>query len=163
MTDVAQLDLTTGAYQRGAFEELLAAAVSRAVRSGEPLSLIYVDLDNVQEHNDVYGRERMDSVLSSIASVISREVDGAGPIGRIDGDAFVIALSGVALEEAAKLAERIRRCVSSVLPLAPSVRQTVSAGVAQLKQPEPWGNLLEAAEEACTRAKQRGRNAVATR
>ncbi len=165
VTDVvSEVDLSTGAYKRGAFEEALAQAVHQAHKRREPLCVIWVDVDDLQEHNDVYGRERLDAALSSIAQVISSEVDGRGPIGRVGGDAFAIVLAGMDAEAGRLLAERIRRSTSSrLVPLAPEVRVTVSAGVAQMRVGEPCGNLLDAAEDACTHAKQRGRNAVACR
>ena len=161
---VSEVDLSTGAYTRGAFEAALAQAVHHAHTCKEPLCVIWVDVDDLQEHNDLYGWERLDAALSSIAEVISNEADGGGPIGRVGGDAFAVALAGMDEEGARALAERIRRSTSSrLVPLAPEVRVTVSAGVVQMRRGEPSGNLLEAAEDTCIRAKQRGRNAVACR
>jgi diguanylate cyclase (GGDEF)-like protein len=164
-TDVARhLDVATGAWKRSHFEELLATAVQHAHRAAEPLCLMYFDVDELQEHNDRLGRERLDAAVSMLATVIADELDGRGPIGRIDGDAFCAFLGRVSLSTARELAERIRRSASTrLLPLPHSPRVTICVGVAQLLASEPWGNLFEAAEQACVRAKQQGRNAVACR
>jgi len=163
VSDVAHdVDLSTGAWNRRRFEVALANAVHQAHRAGEPLSLVYVDIDELQEQNDLHGKAELDEVISELASLIAREVNGAGPIGRVDGDAFAIFLK-VPLRSAVEVAERIRRSAGAASAVARTLRVTVSAGVAQLRKGEPWGNLLDAAEDACTRAKQHGRNSVAAR
>lgn len=159
---VGGVDVATGAYLRSRFEEELARAVPPAHRGNEALGVLYVDVDELQEHNDLHGTDRGDEVISRVAELISRETDGRGPIGRVEGGAFAVLLSGLPEHQAIQLAERIRRTISARLATGVT-RVTVSVGVAMLKPSEPWGNLLEAAEVACTRAKQSGRNAVAAR
>lgn len=163
MSDVDPgVDLQTGAWKRQRFEAELGRHVSAAHRAHLPLSVLYVDVDELQEHNDLHGTPRGDELLSQIAELIAREVDGRGPLGRVEGGAFAIALDGLSEPQAVALAERIRRTISARLSTNGG-RVTVSVGVAALRPFEPWGNLLEAAETACTRAKQAGRNTVAAR
>lgn len=164
MSDVvdAAVDLQTGAWRRARFEEELARQVSLAHRGRLPLSVLYVDLDELQEHNDLLGAAEGDALLAQVAELIAREADGRGPLGRISGGAFALRLDGADLAEAVALAERIRRTISARLSRG-AVRVTVSVGVAALRLAEPWGNLLEAAQTASIRAKQAGRNTVATR
>ena len=166
MTDVApQVDLLTGAYQRGRFEDELSQAVSRAKRTGTPLSLLHVDIDELQEHNDLHGRDALDQAVSWLASKVSAVVDGRGPIGRIGGDELAVLMLGVGIEKAAELAETLRRLVPKTLHASSfgDYRLTVSVGVVAMRPEELSGNLLEAAEDACRRAKQGGRNAVCRR
>lgn len=166
MSDFAPyIDLLTGAFDRGHFEALLAKAVSRAIREEKPLTLVRIDVDDLQEHNDLHGRASLDNALSWLASKVSRAMDGRGPIARVDGDEFAVFLEGVTLSEAAELADGIRRLIPRTLHSSPfgDYRLTVSVGVASLKPGEPWGNLFDAAEAAMTRAKQGGRDAVVTR
>lgn len=163
MSDVdLGVDLHTGAWRRERFQEELGRHVSAAHRAHQPLSVLYVDVDELQEHNDLFGTPRGDEVISQVAELISREVDGRGPLGRLAGGAFAVVVEGLGGAQAVQLAERIRRTISVRLSTA-GTRVTVSVGVATLRQSEPWGNLLEAAELACTRAKQGGRNTVAAR
>jgi diguanylate cyclase (GGDEF)-like protein len=151
---VVELDLGTGVYTRGAFERELAFAVQVARRAAQPCSLLVVDVDDFQALRDVRGDLAADSCVEALAQRISAESSGAGPIGRLGADTFALLLPGWALARACALADRLRsaaradRCVSA----------TVSVGVAALRPAEPWGNLLEAAETACTRAKQAGRD-----
>src|SRR5262249_60841869 len=88
------------------------------------------------------------------ATGICGEGSGGGPVGRLGGDTFGLLLPGWALPRACALADRLR----SATRADRCVMATVSVGVAALRPSEPWGNLLEAAETACTRAKQAGRD-----
>ena len=151
---VAELDLDTAAYTRQAFERELAFAVQVARRAAQPCSLLVVDVDEFQALRDVRGDLAADTCLEALAERISSESSGAGPIGRLGPDTFGLLVPGWALPRACALADRLR----SAARADPSVMATVSVGVAALRPSEPWGNLLEAAETACTRAKQAGRD-----
>jgi diguanylate cyclase (GGDEF)-like protein len=159
------VDIATGALRRDAFEARAAEAVRQAKRSRAPLSAVWVDVDDLFEHNDVRGREVLDHALGWLASLMGGVVDGAGPIGRVGGGAFAVLLPGMDQEQARALSERLRRLVPRHRHASPSgeFHLTVSVGVASLRRPEPWGNFLEAAEGACLRAKQGGRDGVASR
>lgn len=166
MSDFApQVDLLTGAYKRSRFEDEVARAVAHARRVKAPLSLLHVDIDDLQEHNDLHGRDALDLALSWLASKVSEVSDGRGPIGRIGGDELAIVMPGVGLEQAAELAETLRRLVPRTVHASSfgGYRLTISVGVVALRPQELSGNLLDAAADACRRAKQGGRNAVCRR
>lgn len=159
------IDLLTAAWTRDRFETELSRAVSLSHRTGRPLSLLFVDVDDAQEMNDLYGTDAMDEALSKVAQVLSQVVDGQGPISRLGGDDFAVLLPGIQRETALRLAKAVVSAVARRRHPHPhgTFQITVSAGVALARRGEPWGNLVEAAESACTRAKQGGRNAVASR
>ena len=159
------IDLLTATWKRDFFEAALGKQVSDAQRRHVPLSLIYVDVDDLQEHNDVHGRAALDAALSWLASKISEVIDGQGPIGRVGGDEYAVYISGCTLERALRLAERLRKLVPQTLHASAfgDYRLTLSVGVATMRRGEPFGNLIQAAEEACRKAKQAGRDAVASR
>jgi diguanylate cyclase (GGDEF)-like protein len=166
MSQVARhIDLLTGAWDKERFEAEFARVVSDSQRRRLPLAVVRIDVDNMQELNDLHGRDRMDGCLAWLAERIAAVTDGRGPIARIGGDDFAVYLPGCSLEDALRLAERLRRSVPTTLHASAfgDFRLTVSVGVAVNKRGEPWGNLLDAAEQACLRAKQGGRDAVASR
>jgi diguanylate cyclase (GGDEF)-like protein len=159
------VDLLTGAYTRPHFEGLLARAVRTAHQGHTPLVLLRLDVDDLQEHNDLHGQAALDTGLSWLASRVAQVVNGRGPLGRLGGDDFVVLLERVQLPESLQLAEEVRRSAGRVLHASPfgDYRLTLSVGVAALRPSEPWGNLMDAAERAVTRAKQAGRDTVALR
>jgi diguanylate cyclase (GGDEF)-like protein len=155
----------TGAYLRPYFESLLARAVSDAHSARMPLTVLWVDADETQEGNDTHGREAMDAALSALVDELAAELDGRGPIGRMEGDAFAASLFAVAPYMGERLAEGLRRRLAARTFHSGTgdFRLTVSVGVAGLRPGEPYGNLLEAAEATCVQAKQAGRNRVVVR
>ncbi|HEX9508574.1 MAG TPA: GGDEF domain-containing protein [Myxococcales bacterium] len=166
MTDVAHyIDLLTGAWKKEYFELQLARAVARAQRLRDPLSLVLVDVDQLQEHNDVHGATQLDDSIGWLATKIAEVVDGRGPIGRSGGGSFGTYLPTFTEDRALRLAQRLRRTVAATPHASPfgDYHLTVSVGVATLRRGEPWGNLIEAAERACLKAKQGGRDTVVSR
>ncbi|MFY0571856.1 GGDEF domain-containing protein [Archangium lansingense] len=155
----------TGAYLRPYFESLLAKAVSDAHHARIPLTVLWVDVDETQEGNDTHGREAMDAALSGLVDELAEELDGRGPIGRMEADAFAVSLYAVTPDMGARLAEGLRRRLAArrFHAEAGDFHLTVSAGVAGLRPGEPYGNLLDAAEAACVQAKQAGRDQVVVR
>src|ERR1019366_5228985 len=111
MTVVArQIDLLTGAWKRERFEAEFARVVSESQRARTPLSVILMDVDNLQELNDLHGRDAMDTCLGWLAAKISTLLDGAGPIGRIGGDDFAVYLR-CPIEQARRYALQLRQAV----------------------------------------------------
>ncbi len=155
----------TGAYLRPHFESLLARAVSAAHMARLPLTVLWVDVDETQEGNDTHGREAMDAALSGLVDELAAELDGRGPIGRMEADAFAASLHAVTPDMAARLAEGLRRRLAArrFHSEAGGFHLKVSVGLARLRAAEPYGNLLDAAEAACVQAKQAGRNQVVVR
>ncbi len=166
VSDVAAYtDLLTGAWKREYFELQLARAVATAQRLRQSLSLVMVDVDQLQEHNDVHGPIQLDDSIGWLAMKISDVVDGRGPIGRLGGGSFAVYLPTIGETRALQLAQSLRRAVASTSHCSNlgEYRLTISLGVATLRRGEPWGNLIEAAERACLKAKQGGRDAVVSR
>lgn len=150
---------------RDFFESRLAQAVAAAHGASQPLSVLWVDVDEVQEANDAHGPEAVDGALSAVVEELAAELDGRGPVGQVSGAAFVAYMRGAPAAEGAHVAEALRRRLARRPFQAESgaFHLTVSVGVAGLRPAEPYGNLLEAAEVACRKAKQAGRDRVVVR
>lgn len=167
--ELAITDPLTKLYNHRYFYERLSEETRRARRFGTNFSLIYIDLDNLKDYNDVYGHLAGDHVLREVARVIwsnVREVDVAA---RYGGDEFAVLLVGADTREARGVAERIRAQVEKELfpagkGKAPelSLRATISAGVATFPvDADNEADLVHKADRAMyLGAKQRGRNRV---
>ena len=153
------VDAETGAYVRRYFEGLVHQAVVDSRDSTAPLCLLWVDLDELTEANDLHGREAVDAALALFAQTLARVLEGRFPIGRVAGGAFAALMPGVDLAAATAWAEKVRAAGQP----GTGFTLRVSCGVAAFTGAEPYGNLLDAAEAACTRAKQGGRDQVARR
>jgi two-component system, cell cycle response regulator len=140
----------------------------RAERYGHSYSAVLCDVDCFKLYNDGYGHLAGDEVLQKIAEIVADHCRSGDTAYRYGGEEFLIILAEQSLESAASIADRLRRAVEGLrIPheaKSPPGVVTVSAGVATL----PAGSakstdaLLKEADEALYRAKQAGRNRVAS-
>jgi diguanylate cyclase (GGDEF)-like protein len=163
------VDALTGIANRRHFDRALDRETRRARRFGQPLSLIFLDLDEFKHFNDVYGHSRGDEVLRQAAQTLDETFRRGGDlVARYGGEEFAIILPGVDGRRAALYAERLRRRIWRLnIPSSASRvadRLTISGGVATLMPGSDASadDLLRAADRALYRAKCLGRNRIAT-
>lgn len=162
---LARTDGLTGLPNRRSYDEVLTAAWQRAIRTGEPLSLLIVDADNFKQFNDRFGHHRGDAVLKAVAGCLRHALDPGAISCRIGGEEFAVILPGLDAEAAQDAAERVRRAVVNLqIAHAPEVGSvaTVSVGLASAS-PRAGASpdaLFAAADGALYAAKSAGRNRV---
>lgn len=162
-------DALTGLGNRRHFECMLDQEWMRALRCQTPISLIFVDIDCFKLYNDNYGHRTGDDCLRQVAETIGEFARRPGDTAaRYGGEEFVLLLSQTELTQAASIAEACRAAIESLgIPHAYSKVGsfvTVSAGVASIVPVHDISRttLLEEADKALYRAKEMGRNRVAT-
>lgn len=158
----ALTDPLTSTYNRGYLEPRLLEEQARARRSGEPLSLLLLDLDHFKRVNDRFGHGAGDEVLRRFADVIRECVRAADAVVRRGGEELVVVLPDTDTAQAAVIGERIRaRLAASPIDLGPATLvQTVSIGVASWDGRETPGAFEARADQAMYAAKRGGRNRV---
>jgi diguanylate cyclase (GGDEF)-like protein len=137
--------------------------IDRAERYNRPLCLLMLDMDDFKSYNDTYGHLKGDSVLQRLAQTIRRCIRKTDSAFRYGGEEFTVLLPESTLENAVKVAERIRREFSqeTFSPESGTVTQkTVSIGAAQLVPGEMAKTLLSRADRNLYRAKRSGKNRV---
>jgi len=90
---IALLDPLTGLYNRRSGEQRLSEEVSRAQRSGLPLTVLMLDLDRLKEVNDTLGHAAGDEAIKCFARRISAATRGSDLAVRLGGDEFLLLLS----------------------------------------------------------------------
>jgi len=156
-------DELTGLVNRRRFIEALDAEIERARRLGSPLAIVLADLDNFKQVNDEFGHHGGDVVLRTFADLIRSHVREVDVSGRIGGEEFAILLPETDRDDAARVAERMRRSLSAVsiaISADRSIRTASSFGVAELAPDQSGDDLLRAADAALYRAKDSGKNRV---
>lgn len=160
---VSDTDELTGLYNMRAFSAILQRAFRQAVRYGHSMSVVMIDSDNLKQVNDTFGHESGNRMLQHIVRCIREQLRGSDVVARFGGDEFILLLQETSNKGAAEMSERIRKAVegSRLSVRGGDASVTVSLGVASY--PEDGGNLeiiLEKADKAMYRAKQKGRNQV---
>lgn len=153
-------DEMTGTFNYRYFRDVLKKMIREREKTGEPLSLLMVDIDNFKQMNDTFGHIEGDKVLKKVSRVIKNNVRRMDVVTRYGGDEFVIILWGVGKDAAKLLGERIRRAVEQELR-AYEFPLTLSIGVcAYPNDGKKVGVLLDKADKALYRAKSQGRNCI---
>ncbi len=163
--ELAVTDQLTGLHNRRYMTGQLGALVNRAARGGDPVSALMIDIDHFKKINDGFGHDIGDEVLREFAVRLASNVRAIDLPCRYGGEEFVVIMPGTRLEDAEKIAERIRRHVAGspfrVSGGAESLTVTISIGVAAtVGEGDNAEALLKRADEAMYMAKSTGRNAV---
>lgn len=155
-------DQLTGAYNRRGLNDIFAREMNRAERSGEPLGLVLLDVDNFKRLNDHYGHLTGDQVLKHLVDTIAGFLRPSDSVARLGGEEFVLLLPATSAEDSASLTERLQRQLTRAYFLAnqDKIIITFSAGVTVWLPGEPEADTIERADQAMYRAKLAGKNRV---
>ncbi|MES2257323.1 MAG: diguanylate cyclase [Pseudomonadota bacterium] len=158
---VASTDMLTGLHNRRKADEVLNDEIERVQRYGGALAIVLLDIDHFKQTNDSYGHPAGDRVLASVAAMLRTGARSIDSVGRWGGEEFMVICPQTDLRGAAELAEQLRLCIAdATFPEIGS--KTCSFGVAALASGEDGAALVARADAALYRAKQLGRNRVAT-
>jgi len=108
----ARTDAKTGLLNAAAWQREADAEVSRALRAGDPLALLVVDVDHFKRVNDTHGHLVGDRVLVGLAAALNQQLRDYDVLGRFGGEEFVALLPKSGAGEAYRIAERLRIRVS---------------------------------------------------
>lgn len=163
LLEKALFDPLTGLRNRHHLEDTLQTQMTQAMRNGEPLSCMMIDIDHFKSINDRFGHEAGDQVIKSVASIVQRAAHDNGLAFRYGGEEFLVLLSGAGEEEAHTCAQKIYNGVHE-LSLRYGLTEIgpvdVSIGIASYPQHAQSDNLLRAADVALYRAKELGRSRI---
>lgn len=113
----AERDTLTGLLSRASFEERSEQALARARRKGEPVSLLFLDLNEFKSINDTCGHEIGDKVLKEVAGRLQQGVREMDTPARLGGDEFAVILDGTDAEIAATIVQRIKMLTSEPMQI----------------------------------------------
>ncbi len=166
--ELAVTDQLTGLHNRRYMEGQLGALVKRAAHGGDPVSALMIDIDHFKKINDNFGHDIGDEVLREFAVRLASNVRAIDLPCRYGGEEFTVIMPGARLQDAERVAERIRLHVAGspfrVAGGAELLTVTISIGVSStLGEVDTPELLLKRADEAVYEAKAAGRNRVIAR
>ncbi|WP_428946319.1 sensor domain-containing diguanylate cyclase [Pantoea sp. FN060301] len=169
LQSMALLDGLTGLANRRQFDVLLDQGMERSLKSGEPLSLIMIDIDFFKRYNEAYGHIAGDRCLKKIAAMLKGLMQRSPDVvARYGGGEFAIILPFTSAPDAKKLAERAVQAVRDAgiahkATELPAGVVTISAGCCSIiasGQPGEAERLKARADGALSEAKRSGGNRV---
>ncbi|MBI3722598.1 GGDEF domain-containing protein [bacterium] len=161
--DRAVSDGLTGLGTKRHFVEQARVLIAQARRLGTPLSLVVLDIDHFKRVNDTHGHVAGDRVLAEVAERLRATIRGYDLAFRYGGEELAVLAPNTRLDEAQKLAERLRLCVarSPVRACGAEIQVTASFGVASFENAmDDVSSLVASADAHLYVAKREGRNQV---
>ncbi|HLT59109.1 MAG: GGDEF domain-containing protein [Limnochordales bacterium] len=121
LQQLAVTDPLTGLFNRRYFNSVLVKECARARRTGAPVSVLILDVDNFKLINDLMGHEEGDRVLCRLAAAIQGACRGADVVARWGGEEFAVILPGTDAGGAQRAARRIAGQAAEAAGVALSV------------------------------------------
>src|SRR4051812_33261965 len=150
LAQIAMTDPLTGLRNHRAFQEDLARELQRSGRTGEPVALVLMDVDELKAVNEAHGHQAGDERLHALGATI-RAAQRATDAGyRIGGDEFAVILPGARALGAMEFAQRVRALTRDG---ADSLAFTATAGIAEACGLRSRDDLVREADVALIGAK----------
>lgn len=164
LTFQARHDSLTGLINRNEFDKRLRDHLQDSIRDQEAGAVCYLDLDQFKLVNDTAGHVAGDEVLRQLGPELKQQIRSTDALARLGGDEFGVLLPGCSTEDAAAVAEKLRRAVEEH-PFVwgdKTFKLSVSVGVVPLVGASlpSVTEVLQAADTVCYTAKDSGRNRV---
>lgn len=163
---LATTDVLTGMCNRRAFLECAESVYAHSRRSGEPLTLLMLDVDHFKSINDRFGHLEGDRALVAFAQAVKQQLRASDVVGRLGGEEFGVLLPLTTLPEGLEVATRILESVRA-LRLTDEAGNTycitASLGLGAFRPSDrSLRDMLDRADQALYHAKHAGRDQVAS-
>ena len=162
LTERARVDSLTGLLNRRALLERAALEFARSRRTGAPVAMLLIDVDDFKSLNDRHGHVAGDHALRRVAHAISGETREIDAVARLGGDEFAVLLPGATAKAGESVGRRLLASIENPDSGGAMLGHSVSVGVAV---GPPVDHLLESlwrdADRAMYEAKRRGGGRVA--
>lgn len=160
-------DDTARCYNRRYFEDFLQEELARAKRFQSPMSLIFLDMDDLKQVNNRFGHAMGSRTLFEVSLRVQRKIRKFDKLFRFGGDEFCIVLPETAWHGALEVAERVRDAILRVPFLKQEmgddrgIEMSASLGIAAYPlHARNQAELIERADRAMQRVKKTGKNAI---
>lgn len=157
----AEKDHLTQLYNRSVMDDMLRKELQRSHRTGDPLSVFLIDLDNFKAVNDHKGHGVGDQVLRQTAQFLLNHTRAYDHVGRWGGDEFIVLCPNLTPTDGKQYAERLRDAFTQ-LEFSQHHDITLSIGIVTSDEQTHYNskNLFTAADNALYRSKNEGKNRV---
>ncbi|WP_455204244.1 EAL domain-containing protein [Kaarinaea lacus] len=155
-------DALTNLPNRVLLEDRIEIAIAQAKRSNNKVAMLFIDLDNFKQINDIQGHKVGDQLLIEVSKALHANMRPYDTLARWGGDEFVVLLPDIQhTEDAQAVAEQLMRAVKTELDQEELLHTTLSIGIAVYPDDaDSTETLLMQADKALFHSKAQGRNNV---
>jgi diguanylate cyclase (GGDEF)-like protein len=158
----ARSDALTGLRNRRAFDEEAELELARHQRSGEPLTLVVLDLDGLKQINDRHGHQAGDDALRAVADALKHETRAIDGCYRWGGDEFAMLLPGADRASAEAIGVRISARLEGRRLRAGGLPVSASSGMVEIQPAMSIDDAVAAADAELFEVKRRRAGAAKT-
>lgn len=135
LREMSEKDQVTGLYSRNWFMDQLDDAVAAAARESRLSAVLYLRLDDFEQHQSSLGIDGADELLRAVSDELAGQA-GSAALARVDGEDFALLLPVEDTEAAGAVAEKLRKSIEELMPevAARTVQVTASVGVAFIRE-----------------------------
>ncbi|MEO8332613.1 MAG: GGDEF domain-containing protein [Gallionella sp.] len=158
----ATVDALTGLHNRHWMVDVFPRTLHRCVFNKKSCTIMMADIDHFKRVNDTHGHLVGDTTLKAVAKIISQNLRPQDMLARYGGEEFALLLPDTDLQQAKKIAERVRAAIADATISRDelSFQVTISIGITATQHEEKFEGLIDEADQALYRAKELGRNRV---
>lgn len=157
---LARSDPLTGVANARLFEELAGREVARAARNGEPLTVVYLDVDDFKRVNDECGHAAGDELLRCVAVEIENDIRSIDLLARLGGDEFGLLLPETDKRQARVVVEKLRGRLAGCIERHGWPVSMSFGCVTYLRAPHDVGDMVARADALMYEVKRDGKNGV---
>ncbi len=156
---ISTTDSLTNTANRYKMKEEAERWIHFCKRKNLPLSLVFVDVDNLKTINDAFGHSVGDSVLANLAGLMKSGLRSSDILARWGGDEFIILLPSISTSCAVALTERIQKTIEESMVIK-GIKVTCSFGIAAMREDSTFFSLIDEADELMYKVKKQGKDSV---
>lgn len=156
---ISSTDYLTQTANRFKMKEEADRWIDFCKRQNFPLSLVFLDVDNLKTINDQNGHMTGDSVLAKLAQLIGGQLHNSDLLARWGGDEFVMLLPNTNLQKAIDITEKIRACVETNEYMK-SFHMSCSFGVVEMERNSDFESMVYEADQLMYVSKEQGKNTI---
>ncbi|PAF48184.1 hypothetical protein BKH46_02440 [Helicobacter sp. 12S02634-8] len=158
----SKIDDLTKTYNRKYIENIAQILEGQFKDNGINYAVLFFDIDNFKEINDIYGHTAGDRLLSIFGEILKQNSRGTDIIGRYGGDEFLILMPNTDLEKAKGFAKRICKIIekSNFIFKSQKINITTSIGMTDRISHKSKYDMIDSADKLLYQAKNLGRNRV---
>lgn len=160
--DQSKLDNLTEVYNRKYIDDIVEVCEKQFVLNSVNYSILFFDIDNFKNINDVYGHTAGDKLLGIFSKILKQNTRSSDIVGRYGGDEFLILMPNTDLDKAKEFAKRICLIIENTnfIYKNQKIKVTTSIGIADRNNYVDKGEMIDSADRLLYKAKNGGRNRV---
>lgn len=157
---ISKTDSLTGAYNHGYIVESIKNKIEESRKTGEPFSMLMIDLDKFKLINDDFGHAVGDNVLTSFSKMVDEKCRPADMFGRYGGEEFLLLMPKTTIFAASTISNGLNSVLYEMEIYGVDRPVSFSGGLVEWDGSEDYKDLMKRVDDLLYSSKEGGRNRI---